>query len=145
MKLLQLFKKDKIVLFIILGLICGYIFFWNYLPPYTPLKKLRVNTNLNISSIEDVIYYYDDCSFTGNCFLEIVVKLDINETKYLSKECLKENFIITQKSFSKGDFLYDYISCSDKILIKEEKHKNLIIKTILNKSRNIFIYVKYIL
>lgn len=137
-------KSRKIASCVFLVAVVLYIIYWDYLPPSTPLKKLKSKSDLSISNINEVIYEFYDCSFTGDCLFQIIVKLSKEETKRLVRECEEKNYSKNMHCFAKDEFFYQYINKTDTLFFRETNeisndNHGFTTRLLLNESQNLLI------
>lgn len=73
-----------------IGAIIGYIIFYNWLPPRTPLKIAQVHSGLNIPRNVNVINFNEAYSFNGEGEIYILIKMNEETTQNIVKQCTKK-------------------------------------------------------
>ncbi|HEX7413160.1 MAG TPA: hypothetical protein VF411_03860 [Bacteroidia bacterium] len=87
-------KASKIIIIVFSSLVLGLLIYKvkNYIPPRTPIKIARIESNLDLSNDSRIIDFEENYSFTGEGYQYLVVKLDSNEFKHNINECNQKNY-----------------------------------------------------
>jgi hypothetical protein len=112
MKKQKWFILGSIVCIIVLGLFLSK----DYLPPRTPHKIARIQSQLNISSKTKVKIFEEKYSATGEGFVFIVFDLSNQEIEYLANDCQESNYkrLNTDNLINDGLLYLDY-NCGIKL------------------------------
>lgn len=70
----------------------GAFTYRDYLPPRTPYKIARIESNLRISKDFKVKDFEENYSFSGEGFVYVVFKLDDQQIESVIQECQKNNY-----------------------------------------------------
>ena len=92
----QLLMKRKMWIFIgsllCIALIVGYVCFYNYLPPRTPLKIARVQSDLQIPSKWELLDFKEEYSFNGEGEIYILFQMSEVEIENIIQESIGKKY-----------------------------------------------------
>lgn len=78
----------------------------NYLPPRTPYKAARIQSNLKIENSFKVLDFTEEYTFTGEGIINIVFQLDEKEVETLELSCKNKGYKkVTNENLIEDGFL----------------------------------------